>query len=495
MRAALGAGRTRLVFEILGESLVLTLIAAVVALGLAELSTRLLVSMAPPEVPRLDEVGLDIRVLAFAGLVTVATTALFSLLPALRVTALDVAKTVKSGGGQDGGRGAHRLRDGLVVAELTLCVVLLAFATLLTRNFVGYLEWDPGFDRSRLVTVSAFVPPEKYATRAELVPLMRAAEAKLLTIPGVVAVSSASAGPMFGGGDGATQFAPEGWPGTDELPSAEWFDIGPGYFQALGVEIRQGREFVESDEMGSAAVVVVNEALAGLAGPEGDAVGRSLRIPARELSLEIVGVVADVPSIVPGQPPALEMYWPNRQMGRWGTHFVLRTQSDPGSVAASVAPALLTVDPDLAAGTPRTLASLEERALVGPRFQATVLLTFALAALLLAAGGVYAVVSYAVTRRAREMGIRVALGAASLDVIALIVRSSLGPVLVGVGLGLVLALSTGALLEEVLHGVSSADPLSLGGAALLLLLVAAVAALLPAFRATRVDPLVAIKAD
>ena len=257
----------------------------------------------------------------------------------------------------------------------------------------------------------------------------------------------------------------------------------------------RGREFLESDQTGSVSVVVVNEAFAALAWPGLEALGQLLDVPDRELSMEVVGVVADTPPLEPGRAVAPEMYWPNRQRGRWGTFFVLRSEGDPGAVGAAASEALMALDPDLTLGSPRTLASSEARALLRPRFQAVVLLVFALAALALSAVGVYAVVSYAVQRRIREMGIRVALGADSADVMALVMRSSLGVSLLGLGLGLVGAVGTGRLLRGVVHGVSPTDPVSLGGSLLLLLVAAAVAAFVPARRATRADPLVAIRAD
>jgi putative ABC transport system permease protein len=365
----------------------------------------------------------------------------------------------------------------------------------LARSFARYLDWSPGFDRENLVVVSAFLSPEKYATGFDLLPAYRAAERALTEIPGVVSSSSASAGPLFGGGDGQWQVATREWDGTSPLPSARWFDIGPGYFGTLGIPVVRGREFRESDDVGSAAVVLVNEALARTLWPGRDPVGETLRIPEVELTLEVVGVVADVPPIVPGEPSAAEMYWPNRQFGRWGTFFVVRTAREVSGLPAAATAALLGVDPDLTLGTPRPLSSFEAGALVRPRFQAVVLLAFALAALALSAVGVYAVVSYRVEQRLREMGIRMALGAASVDVVRLVARSSLGVALWGVLLGVVGALAAGRVLGGMLEGVSRHDPLSLGAAVLLLVVSAAAASVVPAYRAARADPLSSIRAE
>lgn len=495
VRSALGAARGRLVAGILGESLVLTLAATALATALSAGATRVLLLLAPPEIPRLDEVAMDGRVLAFAALLSVVATALFAVLPALRVTAWDLAQVVKSGGRGGDARGSNRLRGALVVAELALAVVLLGSAAILTRSFAAYLAWDPGFERESLVAVSAFASTGKYPTPPELYALWRSAEEQVASLPGVTGVATASAGPLFGGGDGATPWVREGGDETGALPSVRWFDVGPGYFRTLGVAVVDGREITEADGLDVAPVAVVNQTLARLAWPGERAVGQRLRLPERDQTLEIVGVVADVPPLTPGEAAAPEIYWSNRQQGRWGTFFVVRASGDPAALSRSVTDALATVDPDLSVGTPRTLSALERRQLVRPRFQATVLLTFALAALVLSGVGVYAVVAYAVTRRVREMGIRMALGARSADVVALVVRSSLGTTLTGVAVGLVGAMLAGRVLQGLVHGVSPTDPLSLGGAAVVLVAAAGVAAWVPARRATRADPLQAIRSE
>ncbi|HSM61131.1 MAG TPA: ADOP family duplicated permease [Longimicrobiales bacterium] len=495
VRAALGADRSRLVGGMLGESLLLTAGATALALGLAGASTRLLLALAPPEIPRLDEVALDTRVLAFAAGLCVAATALFAVLPALRVTAMDLGTTLKDGARGGEGRGAMRLRSGLVIAELALSVVLLSSAGLLTRSFARYLAWDPGFDRDHLLSVSAFANYSKYASRAELFAMWREAEQAVAAVPGVEAVATASAGPLFGGGDGATPFLAEGSAEGGALPSAAWFDVGPAFFATLGVPVLAGRELTEADGLDVGRVAVVNEAFARAAWRDGEAVGRTVRLPELDLLVEVVGVVADVTPLTPGEAAAPQIYWSNRQLGRPATFFVVRASGDPASLSGAVTEAVLRVDPDLSLGSTRTLASQERRALVRPRFQLLVLAAFALAALALSAVGVYAVVAYAVARRVREMGIRMALGAGASDVVTLVLRSSLGLTALGIGVGLMAAGLVGRALRGMVPGVSPTDPLALGGAAAVLLVAAAVAALVPARRATRADPRRAMRAE
>jgi putative ABC transport system permease protein len=494
VRAALGAERGRLVRGILGESLMLTALATLLAVGLAEIATRLFLRWAPP-MPRLNEVGLDGRVLAVAALVSVVATAFFAVLPALRVTAWDLAQTIKAGGAEADARTSTRLRSALVAAELALSLVLLGSAGILARSFARYLAWDPGFDRSDLLAVSAFANTGKYPTREQLFAMWRQAEARVAAVPGVRSVATASAGPLFGGGDGATPYVVEGADASAALPSVWWFDVGPGYFHTLGVPVVEGSEITEADGLGVEPVAVVNRAMARAAWPGQSAMGRTVQLPELHLTVRVVGVVANVQPLTPGEPPHPEIYWSNRQLGRPFTYFLIRTTGDPAALAKSVSGALLEVDPDLSVGTPQPLASTEARMLVLPRFQMLVILVFALAALALSAVGVYAVVSYSVARRVREMGIRMAMGASSFDVVGLVFRSSMGVSLAGVAVGLIGAIGAGRVLRSVVHGVSPTDPLSLGGAALLLLVVASAAALAPARRATRADPLQALRSE
>jgi putative ABC transport system permease protein len=325
--------------------------------------------------------------------------------------------------------------------------------------------------------------------------VFRQAEEQIEAVPGIVSAATASAGPLFGGGDGNTPFAVDGSDPSGALPTASWYDVGPGYFETLGLPMIRGREFTEDDGPDGARVAVVNESLARRAWPDTNPIGRIIHLPDLERSFQVVGVVADVQPMVPGAAPHPEIYWSNRQLGRMATFFLVRAAGEPSAVAEHVVTALEQVDPDASIGTPFPLSAIADRELVRPRFQALILLTFALAALVLSAVGVYAVVSYAVARRAREVGIRVALGAGSREVMGLMARSNLTVVVAGILLGLGGALVAGRLIRGLIPGVSPADPLSLGGGALCLLLVAVMAILVPARRATRVDPLEAMRVE
>jgi putative ABC transport system permease protein len=301
---------------------------------------------------------------------------------------------------------------------------------------------------------------------------------------------------LFGGGDGATPFLVDDADPEGAAPTARWFDIGPGYFGTLGLPIVRGREFTEADTEASPRVAVVNEAFARVAWPDADPVGRSIRLPEiGNLAFSVVGVAADVIPMEPGAATYPEIYWSNRQLGRLATFYVVRSAGDPAALAPAVRGALEQADPDVSLGTPRTLSEEAERGMIRPRFQAVVLLAFALVALVLSAVGVYAVVSYAVASRTREVGVRVALGAGGSDILSLVVRSTIAMAGWGIVLGLAGAAIVGRLLHGLTPGVSPIDPISIVGAAALLAGATGAAVLIPALRAARVDPVVAMRVD
>ena len=494
VRAAMGASRRDLIGSVLTEGLLLTAAAMLVSLFLSGAVLPLLLAAAPP-LPRLEEVTQGGRVFAFAAVLAAGTAVAFALLPALRVTSWDLARTIRSGERGAENPGARRLRRTMVVAQVALSVLLLATAGLLVRSYALHAEWNPGFDRDGLVAMSAFTNGAEYESREQLYSMWRQAEERAGQVPGISQVATASAGPLFGGGDGATPFVPEGGEDTGDNPSAWWFDVGPGYFTTLGVPVVEGREFNETDGVDGGNVALVNETLAQSAWPGQSAVDRTVRLTDLEMTFTVVGVAKDVPPLIPGQPTRAEIYFSNRQWGRPFTYFLVRAGGDPGAVVEGLRHALLSVEPDLSLGTPQTLRSQERTALVRPRFEAMVLGSLALAALALSAVGVYAVVAYTAARRIREMGIRMTLGAQRSDVVGMFLGSTLRLTAVGVGIGLVAALALRRFLAGLVHGVSPADPATFSGAAAVLLTVAALAAYLPAHRATKADPIQATRGE
>ncbi|MDH3271685.1 MAG: ABC transporter permease [Gemmatimonadota bacterium] len=496
VRTALGAGRSRLVGEILVEGLLLSAAASAIAVLGSRSAVAGLVSLAPPGIPRLEEVSMDVGVLAFVVVLAVVVTLFFATLPALRVSSWELSQALKGSARSGRDSGSRRLQSAFVVTELALSVMLVAGAAMLTRSFIEYARWDPGFDPERRLAVSAFFDPGKYASRSEFVPVIRRGEEMIAALPGVVSVATASAGPLFGGGDGASPFLVEGADPSGPAPSARWFDIGPDFFATLGVPLVRGREFTESDTQESPRVAIVNEAFARIAWPAEDPLGRRVRLPEiGGLELEVIGVAADVAPMEPGEVTYPEIYWSNRQLGRLATFYLVRAEGDLTSLSSEVQAALERTDPDVSLGTPWTLSAEMGRALVRPRFQAIMLVSFALVALVLASVGVYSVVSYAVANRTREVGVRMALGASGNEILSLVVRSTAAVAGLGLVLGLAGAALVGRLVQGLTPGVSAIDPISLSGAAAVLTVATGAAVLVPARRAARLDPTVAMRAE
>jgi putative ABC transport system permease protein len=487
IRASLGARRGGLVRLLLAESLVLALLGGGMGLGLAEMAVQAFVVLAPSGVPRLAEVGVDLRVFSFATALSIAAGVLVGLLPALRVTRTDLRISLREG---DGRRSGVTLRRGLVVSEVALALVLLVGAGLLVRSFVTLSSYDPGFERDRLVTSWLLIQSERYPQGPDAVGLFSRVQEEVAALPGVAAVGYGSAGPLFGGREVERILAegtPEPAPG--EEPVARYFDVSPGYFPALGLPVVRGRNVRESDATGSPEVVVVNETLVGRLWPEGDPLGRRIRLVDIGRTVEVVGVVADIPPLDPDAPVEAAMYWPARQSPRFATYLVVRTEGDPAHVVPSLEQRVAALEPDLSIGTIRTMDALLGRRLVQPRFDMSLLGVFAGAAMLLALVGVYGVVSQGVIDRNHEIGIRVSLGARSAQVVSLVMREGVGLAMAGLVLGWLIAASATRVLSGMLFGIDSADPLTLVGVGLALGGVAVVAALIPARRASRVDPM------
>ncbi len=491
VRAALGASRASSAGEELGTAFVLGLTAGVLGMLLAAGLLGGLRRVAPPGLPRLDEV-------AFAPVTALVALGVGILLPVLGTLFVAVRSVgdqslgTRLRQGQGGGEAPSRarLRTALVAAELALSLVLLAAAVALTRSFARYRAWDPGFDPRGVVTAFAGVSTADAPTRAEVLPVWRAGEEALAALPGVESVATVSAGPLFGGRETSeVRRAGADGPGT----AARWYDASPGYFETLSIPLLRGRDLSESDVAGGPLAVVVNEALARRLWPAGEALGQRLTTDESEDAFTVVGVVADRAPLTPGSPPEPELWWSNRQLTRWGTSFVVRLDPDAPATLRDVQAALDGAHPALDGGAFTPLAARLDRALVRPRFHMLLLGGFAVLAALLSAAGLYGLVAFAVTQRLREMGLRLALGATRPEVVGEVLRWAARPVLVGVVVGVPLALVAGALLERTLPGVGGGPSLALAGATIVLAVVALLAALQPAVRAGKADPLVLLR--
>jgi predicted permease len=496
VRSALGAASGRMVRLVAVESVVLALAGGVGGVLVARWGTDALLALMPGRLPGAEGVSLDARVLAVALLLMLGTGIVAGLVPALRAAHVDPAAAIKTGRQTMAWRRVLGLRGGLVVAEVAMAFVLATGAGLLTRSFATLLRWKPGFDQSHLLTFWTLASDGTYPDQASVAALFDRIATALRTVPGVASVGMASSGPLFGGRE-TGQFEIEGAASTAAgAPAvARWYDMGPGYFPTLGVALRRGRLFTAADRAGAPSVALINETMARRYFPGTDPVGQRLRVEGRDAAMQIVGVVADIPPFLAGTPAQPEVYWPFAQAPRWASYFVLRTTVPPASVVKAVEARLREVDPDMDASSVATLEDLVGAQLRQPRFDLFLIGVFAACALVLTLVGVYGVVAASVASRTRELGVRIALGATTGRVVGAVLRDGLALAGAGVAIGLVAALWLARLASGLLYGVTAGDV----GTRITVAAVLAVATLLacwvPARRASKVDPAVALRSE
>jgi putative ABC transport system permease protein len=500
VRAALGAGRSRIVRLVLSESLLLAAIGGTAGLVLATWAVRMFVAVAPSDIPRMDEVALDGSVMGFALVLSIVTSVIFGIVPSLHASQLELSHSLKEGDQFRVGRSSLGARGMLVVSEIALAFVLLTGAGLLLQSFTTLMRWDPGFDRSNLLTLWTLAPSGKYEDGFQIAALQQRAVEDLQSIPSVVSVGNASAGPMFGGMDGGEMLiAGRPVPPAGEQPMIRWFDIGPEYFRTLRLPIVRGRDFTKSDVKGAPDVAIINEAMARKYWPEQDPIGEQIILPGATpeagTTRTIVGVVSNVQPFEVGTPVEPYVYWPQLQAPRGATFIIIRTESDPEALVPTVQARLQAIEPDMMLSRFMTMDQLIARRVVRPRFNMLLLGIFAAVAMALAAIGIYGVVSYSVANRTREMGIRMALGAGRRDIMSAVLRHGMVPSAIGIGIGLVGAVGLTRVLSSMLYGVAPTDVATFGGVAVLLALIATLACYMPARRATKVDPIIAVKAE
>jgi predicted permease len=512
---ALGASRARLVRRQLAECLWLAAAGGVGAVataysGLGLLTGSLANLSGRFAVPRLHEITPDATLLLVAVALAFVTTLAFGLLPAWQSSRTDLNAALRDGGrGMAGGGRGARTRSLLIVAEVAVALVLLAGAGLFLRGFAKLSHTDPGFrsDGALTFTVSTMGRPDYVGAPREQ--LYREILRRLEALPGVTAVGAVNHLPLVGDTWGFRLWA-EGAPIPDDgkemsvVFRASW----PGYFKALGARLVQGRDFTERDDAQAEGVVLVNEVLARRLWPEGSAVGQRISLADPRQTprwLTVVGVVADVKQESWAEPARPEIYRPILQQRAWffdstGSafsylSFVVRTSGEPAALANSVRETVWSLDRELPISNVATLDQVAAAAVAQPRLQLLLVGLFAVTSLALAALGLYGVMAYAVAQRTTELGVRLALGAQRGDVLRLVLRSGLRLALGGAVIGLIVALSVTRSVASLLHGVSPFDPVALGGSTALLLAVAVVATLIPAWRASRVDPLVALRSE
>jgi putative ABC transport system permease protein len=501
VRAALGASRRRLIRQLLTESVVLGLAGGLLGLLLAVWGVGALRTLDPGTLPRLNEIRVDQGALAFALVLSVGTGLLFGLVPAFRVLGYDLRGGLADGGrGLSGAGGSNRTRATLVLAEVALACVLLVGAALLLRSFVRLERVDPGFAPHGVVTARITLPRAGYDAPTRQVAFADALLERLRQLPGVRAAALASDAPFS---DGLPYWA-FSVAGAEPLPpeavqDAVVFRATPDYFRTLGLPLERGRLFGATDRGEAAPVALVSEGLARRYWPNRDPLGSRITFgdPADSAStwMTVVGVVGDVRQDGPVDPAYPQIYVPLAQVSSRGLLVALRTEGDPLAMVPSVRQALASVDPTLALARIATMDDRLAGTLARPRVNALLLAGFASTALLLAALGIYGVIAYSVVQRARELGIRIALGARRDDVLRLVLRQGMTPVAAGLVLGLGGAAAASRVLQSLLYGVAATDTVTYGAVAAFLTVVAMAASYLPARRAARSDPMMALRAE
>ena len=494
IRTALGAGRGRLVRQMLTESVVLALAGGALGLGLAVFGVRALLALSAGTIPRPDAVGVDGRVALFALLLSLGTAVLFGLVPALRAARGSTSDTLR-----DGGRGGSERRGGttraaLVLAQTAAAMVLLVGAGLLVNSFYRLMNVDPGF-RSENVLMASLDIIEKYETTAERNGYRDELIRRVGEIPGVVAVGASKTLPLRGGGD-TYEYTLPGRSGPDAVmaPASGTMIVTASYFKALEIPLVRGRLFEPADDKPEApAVMLINQAAARRYFPGTDPVGQTVKI--KNTPLTVIGVVGDVRNegLASAAEPAV--YFSFGLAPRRSTQLFIRTSGSPEAIATAVRQAIHAVDAQQPIADVRTLDSALSETVAQPRFFTLLLTIFGSVAVFLAALGLYGVVAYSVTRRTTEIGIRMALGARARDVVRMVVRSSVWPTAGGILAGAFAALLLGRAMASMLFEVRPADPMTFGAAALLLASVAVVASWLPARRASRIEPTRALRGN
>lgn len=491
LRTALGASPLGLVRQVLTESVLLGLVGGGLGALLGSWGVDLIRALAPNTIPRISEVTVDGRILAFTTVVSVLSGVLFGLSPALVGTRRASAAALREGERGSGQRG--RLRSILVVSEVALSVVLLSGAGLLLRSFASVLRADPGFDGHNVITLLTVLPVTRYSDEASQGRFVTAAVHRMSQLPGVLSAGAVNTVPLSNLG-GNTSFQVEGAPEDQAAPIIPYRAVEGAYFDALRVKLTAGRAFTPEDGPDAPHVVLLSQAAARKFFGDVDPVGRRVRMGNDDHgSATVVGVVQDVREVALDQPAPPMVYYPFSQ--RPETVFILlaRTAGDPYLSLPAIRRELAAVDPDLAAFLVRTMPELEASTLQQRRFHLLLLGGFAVAALMMAGIGLYGLISYSVTQRTREIGIRVALGAGPGLVRALLLREGGSLAITGGILGLLGSLVTSRLLQSQLVGVEPLDPAAILGAVGLLFIVMIAATLIPARRATRVDPMVALR--
>jgi putative ABC transport system permease protein len=513
IRAAMGAARGRIVRQLLTENVLLSLVGGALGLGVGMAGIRALLAVNPGNIPRIGQDGsgvtADWRVVAFTAAVALATGLVFGLFPALEVSRADLNLTLKESSGRSGsGFRQNKARSILVVVEVALALVLLVGASLLIRSFAALRAVNPGFSSHNVLTMRMSLTDPKYTRAAGVDQLIRAGTERLRAVPGIEAVSTTCCVPLEGGYD--LPFEIVGRPVDPANNGAGWRTISSGYFDVFRIPILRGRDFTERDAAGSGGVVIINQAMAKQFWPKGDplsdqiVIGKGVGAIFNEGPRQVIGIVGDVHDDGLNEEPQPVMYVPfaqvtdgvtalNSRLSALG--WVVRTRSEPHAFSVPIQKALRDASGGLPVARIKSMDEIVVKSTARSDFNMLLLTVFGAAALVLAAIGVYALMAYSVEQRTQELGIRLALGAGVAQVRNMVIVQGMTLALAGIAIGMAAAFGLSRLIETLLFGVTARDPLVFAAVPLVLTAVALVAVWLPAVRATRIDPIDALRCE
>ena len=489
IRAALGASRFRVARQLMAESLLLAGGGSLAGFALAWAGVKGLLRLAPPTLPRVHDIGLDLPVLAFTAAAGLASAVLFGLAPALWMSRVQPGHGARTTGGH------ARIRRALIVAEVALAVVLVAGAGLMLRSLTGLQRVHPGFESGAVLTGQITLPGMRYDTDAKAQQFYEQLLDRLRALPGITAAGAARKLPL-GGYDWTGDLFVDGHPDR-HLREVRNNTITPGYFETLGVPLVAGRHYTRADDERAMPVIVVNETLARRAFPDEHPIGKRITTGRGPNAVwrTIIGVVGDDKQDALNEPTEPELYWSHLQSADTRMAIAVRAAGDPASLAPAVREAVAALDRNVAVAGMAPMDEIVAESLARERFSATLIGVFGGTALLLAAVGIYGLAAFLVASRTREFGVRLALGASRADVFSLVLRQNLMLTIAGLAAGLVLALSLARAVRSLLYGIGPRDPATLAGAVLALLLTTMVASVIPARRAVAIDPATALRAE
>jgi putative ABC transport system permease protein len=499
LRAALGAGRWRIVRQLLTESMLLALLGSLLGLVVAWWGSSALVAISPRDLINLQRVGINLPVLGWTLFVSLLTGIIFGIAPALEATRLNLSDALKEGGKGSGGQGSrsNRLRSLFVIAEVALALMLLVSAGLLVKSFGRLQSIDTGFNKDNLLTMVVPLPTGKYKEEKQQVAFFRQALERIRALPGVRSVGMVNFLPLYGGLGSATGFTIEGRPrpAPGEEPGTNVRVSDEGYFSTMGIPVLRGRNFTESEVSEQRHVIIISESLARRYFPGEDPIGKRITVEMAEkpVPTEIIGVVGDVryDSLVNKAEPTV--YFPHAELVYEFMTLVVRTDNDAAALAPAVQREIRSIDPDQPISDVRTMNQVMADTLARARFNTLLLTLFAALATLLAAVGIFGVMNYSVTLRTHEIGIRLALGAQPRRVLMLILRQGLVLTLIGISIGLAGAFALTRVMSSLLFGVGATDAETFASIVVLLTMVSLLACYIPARRAMKVDPMVALR--